>query len=870
MAKKKLMVIGWDAADWKVIDRLIVEGKMPALQKFLGEGVHGKIKTLDPPLSPMLWTSIATGFRSDKHGIMGFIEPTPDGTGLRPVTCTSRKTKAVWNILNQNGYKSNVVSWWPSNPAEPINGCMVSNLFQVSNKDEENWEMPKGTVHPERLADTLANYRVHVSEITAAIIKPFFPNVEDFNAEEKMEMFGKVAKIIAEMSGVHAASTYLQENEEWDFMAVYHDAIDHFSHLAMKFYPPRRSFVPEEQYNKFNNVVEAGYMLQDMMLERTLSMLDDDVAVMIVSDHGFHCDHLRPAQLPKEMAAPAREHNPYGIFCMKGPGIKKAGVVKGVSIIDVTPTILAYYDLPVGEDMEGKVLYDIFENVPERKTVPSWENISGDTGQHRAVDIENTWESQEAMKQLIELGYVDEIGDDMENRIEQLRYEGKYYVARNLLDGNRVADAVEILEPLYAETKEVRYGQRLALAYLQNEENNKSIKLVSELREALKKREEDKVWEKEDEKIKKRFYNPDLEVPRYLDMVEGMNYLRTGRAKKAIPFFDKVIEEDKASTMASLFKGRALVNLSEWEQAKEPLIQALAVNDLNPTAHFNLALCYLRTDDISNAIEEFLAAIELDHIKPAYHYYFGEALYKAEEYEHSVSAFKMAISLSPGMTKAHKWLIKIYKDDLNQPELALEHEAFINENIKEEIVVVSGLPRSGTSMMMQMLDAGGIKILSDGKREADISNPKGYYEYEKVKGLFKDNSWLGEAEGMAVKIITQLVPSLSPKHNYKIVYMDRAISEVLVSQQKMIGKEKDVQSGVFPAKLDAIFKKQVAKMKDWVGSQPNVSMIKIDYSDVIENPIDNAMKVASFLEKELDIDAMIKVVDPSLHRNKLA
>ena len=151
-SKQKVIVLGWDAADWKVIFPLIEQGKMPNMKIFLEKGVHGKIKTLDPPLSPMLWTSIATGVRADKHGISGFIEPTPDGERLRPVTSTSRRVKAIWNILNQEGYKSNVVAWWPTNPVEPINGVMVSNLFQIASKSiEEPWISPPESVHPKEM-----------------------------------------------------------------------------------------------------------------------------------------------------------------------------------------------------------------------------------------------------------------------------------------------------------------------------------------------------------------------------------------------------------------------------------------------------------------------------------------------------------------------------------------------------------------------------------------------------------------------------------------------------------------------------------------------------------------------------------------------
>ena len=110
-----------------VIQPLIEQGYLPTLAKLIAEGVSGKLATIRPILSPMLWNSIATGKRADKHAICGFTEPLPDGSGIRPVTSTSRKTKAIWNILSQNQLTSNVVGWFASHPAEPIRGCVVSD-----------------------------------------------------------------------------------------------------------------------------------------------------------------------------------------------------------------------------------------------------------------------------------------------------------------------------------------------------------------------------------------------------------------------------------------------------------------------------------------------------------------------------------------------------------------------------------------------------------------------------------------------------------------------------------------------------------------------------------------------------------------------
>ena len=171
---RKVLLIGWDAADWKVASPLIDEGRMPNLEKLIDTGVMGNIATLYPVLSPMLWTSIATGKRAYKHGVHGFAEPDPRTGTVRPITNLSRKCKAVWNILNQNGKKCNVVGWWPSHPAEPLNGVMVSNRFQqIRASQDKPWTLPPGIVHPKRIHAPLKKHRIHPAELEAAQILSF-------------------------------------------------------------------------------------------------------------------------------------------------------------------------------------------------------------------------------------------------------------------------------------------------------------------------------------------------------------------------------------------------------------------------------------------------------------------------------------------------------------------------------------------------------------------------------------------------------------------------------------------------------------------------------------------------------------------------
>ena len=354
--KNKVLLIGWDAADWKVIHPLMDAGKMPNVQRLVDKGTIGQIATLHPPLSPMLWTSIATGKRPFHHGIHGFVEPAPDGLGIQPVTNLSRRCKAVWNILNQAGMRSIVVGWWPSHPAEPINGVMVSDHYHQAHRPlKDGWPLLAGCVHPAELHETLAELRFHPDEVVPPMVEPFIPLAREIDQATDRRLASCMATL-CECISIHSVATWLIDNQPWDFFAVYYDAIDHFCHGFMRYHPPRQEFIPERDFELYHNVVSMAYQFHDQMLGTLLKQAGEDVTVLLVSDHGFHPDHLRPRVIPRIPAGPAIEHRDVGVFAIQGPGIKKDELLHGASVLDITPTILTLYDLPVGSDMDGKVL----------------------------------------------------------------------------------------------------------------------------------------------------------------------------------------------------------------------------------------------------------------------------------------------------------------------------------------------------------------------------------------------------------------------------------------------------------------------------------------------------------------------------------
>lgn len=185
------------------------------------------------------------------------------------------------------------------------------------------------------------------------------------------------------------------------------------------------------------------------------------------------------------------------------------------------------------------------------------------------------------------------------------------------------------------------------------------------------------------------------------------------------------------------------------------------------------------------------------------------------------------------------------------------------------ITIVSGLPRSGTSMMMKMVEAGGIAPLIDNIRTADVDNPKGYYEFERVKQLDKgDTAWLPEAQGKVVKIISALLKHLPAGYQYRVIFMQRNMDEVLASQHKMLEHRQENAQEMDNAKMAALFEKHLAAIDKWLTEQPNVAVLYVHYSSMLADPPGQIERINQFLGGKLDTTKMNQVVDANLYRNR--
>ncbi len=676
---KKVLLIGWDAADWKIINPLLDQGLMPTLEDLVNHGVIGNLATLHPVLSPMLWNSIATGMRPYKHGILGFIEPDPQTGRVRPVTSTSRKVKAIWNILTQCGYKTHVVGWFAGHPAEPINGISVSDLYPYAvaplepARPEKAWPLPPGAVHPESLRETFAQLRMHPAEVTEAAILPVIPRAAEID-QEKDKRLESYAKVLSENCSIHNAATWILQNQPWDFMAVYYSAIDHFCHGFMHFHPPRMEGIAEDQFEIYKDVVNGAYRFHDMMLQTLVELAGPETTVILVSDHGFHSDHLRPRGIPIEPAGPAVQHRNFGIVAIRGAHIKQDERIYGATLLDITPTILTLFGLPVGADMDGRVLVQAFEEPPEITRIPSWEQEAGDCGMHPADLRADPVAAQTVLQRFVALGYVQAPGEDQAKAAEMAIREQHYNLARAYLDARRYRDALPLLKNLLKKwPDEVRFSQHLAQCYL-------AMRNRAEAKAILEKliKNPPKPAAKAEAEVAKSESEARGEIPKqrpWADLLMGIIHFEEGNMDEALASLLQAERSDPRLPDLHLRIGDVYLRQKRVDDAERAFERALEIDGDSPAAHLGLAMVHLRKRRNEQAAEQALHAVGLQHFLPQGHFYLGVALARLGHQERSALAFETALTMLPGLMAAHRWLATLYRQPGGDPEKAARHNS---------------------------------------------------------------------------------------------------------------------------------------------------------------------------------------------------
>ena len=433
-SEAKVFLFAIDGAEWGIIDKLVSQGRMPVMAELMSKGARVNFKSLSTLKSPLIWNSMATGKLPEKHGILDFccfrfplmkssFINYPDGIGFYrlvskllasadiPVTSTTRKVEAIWDILTKADKTVGVVGWWATWPADEVNGVMISDRFTYT------------LFNPRASANTLREGQVYPPEMLDKLT-PFVRLPQDMTDEElsrfvRGKVEGDVYPVEWELSGYKEwnpiyqlkmgytsgesffnASMYLLNIKQPDFFTVYLEGNDMVSHYFWQYMDPSLypDSIPQEDFDRYGEVVERYYCYWDSLLGEALNLIEEGTDIIIASDHGFGRD-------PKPKT-PFRggEHLLMGVFFGAGPHFKAGYSAKDASVLDLTPTLLYLYDLPLGEDMDGEVMLDVFKD-EFTQSRPVEYIKSYETGRRARSRLVPSSADEQIKQQLRSLGY---------------------------------------------------------------------------------------------------------------------------------------------------------------------------------------------------------------------------------------------------------------------------------------------------------------------------------------------------------------------------------------------------------------------------------------------------------------------------------
>lgn len=400
--------IGLDGVDWELMDRLSAEGKVPNWTRLVSEGAAWRLKSFMPILSPVVWTTLATGVGPDLHRVLDFQEVDPK-TGLKiPITGFSRAVPAVWNIASSRGLKVGVVGWWATHPAERVNGFFISDhaspiLFPAS-------PVP-GVAFPPSLDDAVARVIARDGRVTAQDLMKFVEAPPEEIAAALSSGRGMEDRIVA-MSRILSATRVTQrlsrdlyDREHPDLAAVYFEGTDEIGHVFAPVTPPRMSCVSDEDYQKYHRAAETYFRVVDALLGQWMRRAREDGATLIVnSDHGFKWGSDRTCDRSSfEWSTAAFWHRMEGVLVAWGARTRPSSQRGEASVFDLAPTVLALLGLPADPAMTGRPLVGAFRDLHPPRPEPLFGGVEVERVAAEEVTPER---ASEYTKKLQALGYL--------------------------------------------------------------------------------------------------------------------------------------------------------------------------------------------------------------------------------------------------------------------------------------------------------------------------------------------------------------------------------------------------------------------------------------------------------------------------------
>ena len=595
--RHKIAILGLDAADWEIIDPLMARGQLPNLARLKARGAWGNIKTMVPALSPLLWTSVATGKPPEEHGIVDFlVKDTKTGREV-PVPSRWRKVKALWNIFSDAGRSSAFIAWWATWPAEPVNGWMVSDRVAYSLFGfVPDGSTREGATYPEEYFREIRPKLVDDGAITLDEIRQFAVvspaefatlrrQIRDDPKTAYREPINHLGKILASARSYQAIALDILARGQPDLFSIYYEGIDEVCHRFAHYMPPKMDMVTDEEYAKYHETVFAYYRYQDRLVGEVLARLSPDTVVFVLSDHGFQNGSSRPTHDPPYIEGkPGLWHRRYGILIAAGP-IVKPGRLDTTSLLDIAPTVLYLSGLPVAADMPGRVLKEAIDDAFQARypvrTLSSYEMVGRSLAEVRPAAAASGVD-EEVIARLKSLGYV---GGGQEGAAAgDGSGEGKGAGAE--AEGQALGTGHLNEAGLYLKKKDYARAQTEVAEALKINPN-----MVSALLLAIEIEQAQKHYDRAIE-MARQFIARHQVDERGIYSELGRIYADGGRARDGVAYFRQIAGEHPEVAEIRAALGSLLLKDGQESAAEKELLEALRLNPALPEPLTDLHLIY--------------------------------------------------------------------------------------------------------------------------------------------------------------------------------------------------------------------------------------------------------------------------------------
>jgi tetratricopeptide (TPR) repeat protein len=667
-ARRKVLWLAVDSFDWDIARPLMEAGRMPHLKRLVEEGASGDLQPVAPLLSPVIWTSVATGKTPGKHGIVDFVASDPATGAVIPVTSTLRRSRAFWNILSDAGVSVGVIAWWASFPAEPVQGFMATDriayqLFRDRIRDVAGDDLLK--THPRDLFGDIAPLIVPPAQIADGEVGRFI-NLRRHGARfspDDRERVNEFKTVLASARTYAGIGMKLFEARPTEVRVIYFEGPDTASHLFMPFAPPRSEGVAEEKVEMFGRVVPEFYAYQDEWIGRFIQRFaDSDTTIVLCSDHGFKTGSDRPGTESRISKGRAADwHNREGMIVLAGKDVRRGGRILGATVMDLVPTLLALYGMPVGEDMDGKVLTaalteEFLQRHPAR-SVATYETAESRSETRVARVSEG---DQELLQKLQSLGY-----------IQQSMPTASVNQGTIHLQAGQYPQAIKAFEAALEKLDQDRVRLSLARAYRLNGDLEKArltlegllskgFERAAVLSEMAAIQRDQKDWEGAERLLKEALEaDPKSAEARLLF---ARMYEQRRLWPEAVAAYRKVLEVDPSAADAYNQIGFILRVQGKLPEAILNFEKAIEVNADLTGPYNNLGLLYRelgRTDRAREILETGVAMAPRSHIL---HNSLGSLLVDIGEVDRALASFEKALELAPNYAEAVYNLALIYED----------------------------------------------------------------------------------------------------------------------------------------------------------------------------------------------------------------